>query len=163
MTRENSFSSYEETAIKQKSATLKHPLNEAELFEVDESSDLPIWAQLRNRFTLLIHTGVLKKGEQLPSVRSLAATAHINYNTVTRAYRDLELAGLVNNVRGRGIFVAELPAIDDPTHDVDAIFEDCVNRYRALGMNYEDIAGHLDSILLDMRLRAESASSKKRL
>ena len=68
---------------------------EGDLFVVDESSDLPIWAQLRNRFTFLIRSGSLKEGEQLPSVRSLAAQAHINYNTVARAYRDLELAGLV--------------------------------------------------------------------
>ncbi len=39
------------------------------LFRVDETSDLPIWAQLRNRFAYLIRTGFFKPGEQLPSVR----------------------------------------------------------------------------------------------
>ncbi len=144
--------------------TETRPLTDAELFAVDETSDLPIWAQLRNRFTFLIRTGALKEGEQLPSVRSLAATAHINYNTVARAYRDLELAGLVVSLRGRGMFVRAATAANDTTADVDAIFEDCVKQYRALGMTYEDIAGHLDDILLTLRLAAASdAEARKEL
>lgn len=138
------------------------PSLEGDLFVVDESSDLPIWAQLRNRFTFLIRSGVLKEGEQLPSVRSLAASTHINYNTVARAYRDLELAGLVVSLRGRGMFVQALGAADNPTGDVDAIFEDCVKRYRALGMTYDDIAGHLDDILLSLRLTAEKNADVRR-
>ncbi len=126
-------------------------LSPGDLFAVDESSDLPIWAQLRNRFTFLIRTGALKEGEQLPSVRSLAASAHINYNTVARAYRDRELAGLVVSRRGRGT-----------TADVDAIFEDCIRQYRARGMTYEDIAGHLDDILLSVRLSAEKDADPQR-
>lgn len=139
-------------------------LNPGDLFTVDETSDLPIWAQLRNRFTFLIRTGALKEGEQLPSVRSLAATAHINYNTVARAYRDLELAGLVVSLRGRGMFVRAAARADDTTADVDALFEDCVRQYRALGMTYEDIAGHVDDILLSLRLSAASnAEARKEL
>lgn len=134
----------------------QRPPKDAELFVVDETSDLPIWAQLRNRFTFLIRTGALKEGEQLPSVRSLAATAHINYNTVARAYRDLELAGLVVSLRGRGMFVRNAASADNTTAEVDSIFEDCVKQYRALGMTYEDIAGHLDDILLELRLNAAS-------
>lgn len=75
------------------------------LFRVDETSDLPIWAQLRNRMAYLIRTGHFQAGEQLPSVRSLAADAKINYNTVTKAYRDLELSGLIASIRGRGCFI----------------------------------------------------------
>lgn len=137
-------------------------LGPGDLFAVDETSDLPIWAQLRNRFTFLIRTGALKEGEQLPSVRSLAAAAHINYNTVARAYRDLELAGLVVSLRGRGMFVQAPTAADDTTADVDAIFEDCVRQYRALGMTYEDIAGHLDDILLSLRLAAAQDTDPRR-
>lgn len=139
-----------------------HRPSDAELFMVDETSDLPIWAQLRNRFTFLIRTGALKEGEQLPSVRSLAATAHINYNTVARAYRDLELAGLVISLRGRGMFVQAPSSAGDTTADVDAIFEDCVKQYRALGMTYEDISGHVEDILLSLRLSAASDAAKRK-
>lgn len=144
------------------SPSFKRPLTEAELFVVDDTSDLPIWAQLRNRFTFLIRTGALKEGEQLPSVRSLAATAHINYNTVARAYRDLELAGLVISLRGRGMFVQGATGAEDTTAEVDAIFEDCVKQYRALGMSYEDISTHLDDLLLSLRLSAATNASKRK-
>lgn len=133
-----------------------------DLFVVDETSDLPIWAQLRNRFTFLIRSGALKEGEQLPSVRSLAAQAHINYNTVARAYRDLELAGLAVSLRGRGMFVQAPTTAGDTTADVDAIFEDVVAQYRALGMTYDDIAGHLDDILLNLRLAADKSADTRR-
>ena len=43
------------------------------LFEIDESSGLPVWVQLRNRFVYLIKTGHYQPGDQLPSVRTLAA------------------------------------------------------------------------------------------
>ena len=49
------------------------------LFEIDESSGLPVWVQLRNRFVYLIKTGHYQPGDQLPSVRTLAAEAAINY------------------------------------------------------------------------------------
>lgn len=143
-------------------ATTPSELAPGDLFAVDENSDLPIWAQLRNRFTFLIRTGALKEGEQLPSVRSLAASAHINYNTVARAYRDLELAGLVVSLRGRGMFVQAATGTNDTTADVDAIFEDCIRQYRARGMTYEDIAGHLDDILLSARLSAEKDADPQR-
>ena len=71
------------------------------IFEVDEASDLPIWVQLRNRMAYLIRTGQLKGGEQLPSIRSLSAYAKITYNTVSKAYRDLELEKLIVTVRDR--------------------------------------------------------------
>ena len=45
------------------------------LFEIDESSGLPVWVQLRNRFVYLIKTGYYQPGDQLPSVRTLAAEA----------------------------------------------------------------------------------------
>ena len=75
------------------------------LFEIDESSGLPVWVQLRNRFVYLIKTGHYQPGDQLPSVRTLAAEAAINYNTVSKVYINLEHDGYVESVRGRGVFV----------------------------------------------------------
>lgn len=154
--------SYPHAAASAHDAVASSELGPGDLFAVDESSDLPIWAQLRNRFTFLIRSGALKEGEQLPSVRSLAASAHINYNTVARAYRDLELAGLVVSLRGRGMFVQAPATADNTTADVDAIFEDCIRQYRAHGMTYEDIAGHLDDILLSVRLSADKDANPQR-
>lgn len=119
------------------------------IYEVDESSDLPIWAQLRNRVSYLIRTGHFKPGDQLPSVRSVAASAHINYNTVTKAYRALENDGLIDNVRGRGMFVSQnVPRPDDENTELtDSLLRDCIKRYHASGMSKEDIGQHMAAIL----------------
>lgn len=125
-----------------------------DIFTVDESSDLPIWVQLRNRMAYLIRTGFFAEGEQIPSVRSLAAEARINYNTVTKAYRDLELEKLIVNVRGRGMYVQQGAAGrgERSTTAIDARLEDCVDQYRALGMTFDEITLHIQSTIDGMRV-----------
>lgn len=123
-----------------------------QVFVVDETSDLPIWAQLRNRMSFLIRTGKYAANQQLPSVRSVAAQSQINYNTVTKAYRSLEDEGLIVNVRGRGMFVADhIQAEDGSTEITDSLLRDCIRKYHALGMGYSDIESHLLSIVQEMR------------
>lgn len=115
------------------------------IFTVDETSDLPIWVQLRNRIAHLIRSGEFAPGDQLPSVRSVAASAKINYNTVTKAYRDLELSGMIVSLRGRGMFVQEGAHGEDPEVEaIDALVEDCIKRYRALGLSVEETRERLE-------------------
>ncbi len=133
---------------------------EQPIFRVDDTSDLPIWVQLRNRITYLIRTGHFKPGEQLPSIRSLAAEAKINYNTVTKAYRELELAGLVVMVRGRGMYV-EKNLAEEAEPDLaaaDMLLEDCVRRYRTLGMTFDEIRDRMESFTESLRSEAEDAA-----
>ena len=133
------------------------------LFRVDETSDLPIWAQLRNRMAYLIRTGHFQAGEQLPSVRSLAADAKINYNTVTKAYRDLELSGLIVSVRGRGMFVQRNISPDASEEDaVDALLENCIRQYRSKGMTYRETRDRMLSIIDDMERKSREAEEEKR-
>lgn len=118
------------------------------IFHVDEMSDLPIWAQLRNRIAFLIRTGHFAAGSQLPSVRSLAANASINYNTVTKAYRDLELSGMIVSIRGRGMFVQkDIAPENEDLEAADALFENCLRQYRSCGMSYRNIRDHLIEIV----------------
>ena len=58
------------------------------LFEVNEKSSIPIWLQLKNRFIYLITSGYYKPGDQLPTVRGLAAEVEVNYNTVSKVYHE---------------------------------------------------------------------------
>lgn len=133
------------------------------IFRVDDTSDLPIWAQLRNRFAYLIRTGFFKAGEQLPSVRSLAADARINYNTVTKAYRDLELSGLIVSVRGRGMFVQKNAASEDSEEEaIDALLENCIRQYKAQGMTYREICHRMLSIVDDLEQKAQEAEKERR-
>lgn len=132
------------------------------VFRVDETSDLPIWAQLRNRIAYLIRTGQFKAGEQLPSVRSLAADAKINYNTVTKAYRDLELSGFIVSVRGRGMFVQKNASSQGSDDDaIDALLESCIGQYRAAGMAYREIRERMLSIVDALEGKAREAEKEK--
>ncbi|HET9031038.1 MAG TPA: GntR family transcriptional regulator [Candidatus Aquilonibacter sp.] len=76
------------------------------LLFVDDASALPVYAQLQQQFMSAIGRGELRRGEQLPSVRDVAASLGINPNTVNRAYAELERDGMVATKRGRGTFVA---------------------------------------------------------
>ena len=110
------------------------------LFEIDESSGLPVWVQLRNRFVYLIKTGHYQPGDQLPSVRTLAAEAAINYNTVSKVYVNLESDGYVESIRGRGVFVRDIGSRGDDVLSVaDTEIEGCIRRCLALGMRIDDV------------------------
>lgn len=110
------------------------------LFEIDESSGLPVWVQLRNRFVYLIKTGYYQPGDQLPSVRTLAAEAAINYNTVSKVYVNLESDGYVESVRGRGVFVRDIGGkADDVRSIADTEIEGCIRSCLALGMTIDEV------------------------
>ena len=133
------------------------------IFEVDELSDLPIWVQLRNRIAYLIRTGYFAVGEPLPSVRSMCAAAKINYNTVMKAYHNLEQGGLIVSARGRGMFVSKDAAVeDDGTDATDALAEECLKRYRQTGMSYTEAAKRITAIAVDLQLRSTEARDEKR-
>src|SRR5438067_7430568 len=66
---------------------------------------LPIYRQLRDRVVAMILEGVLKEGDALPSVRSVAADYRVNPLTVLKGYQQLVDEGLVESRRGLGMFV----------------------------------------------------------
>jgi GntR family transcriptional regulator len=130
---------------------------------VDDTSDLPIWVQLRNRIAYLIRTGYFEPGEQLPSVRSLSTAVKINYNTVTKAYKDLEQSNLIVSIRGRGMYVQKniAPGKESAESAIDIIVEDCVRQYRSTGMTYEDARKRMQNITSQMEEKARSAAEEK--
>lgn len=116
-------------------------------FEVDGSSDVPLWVQLKNRMAYLIASGFYAPGEQLPTVRALASDISINYNTVNKAYLALKSEGYIESTRGRGAFVRDLNAeVDEEfSTEVDAIVGECVAACRELGMSLDDIRTCVDA------------------
>lgn len=70
---------------------------------------LPIYAQIVDGVRHMVATGELRPGQQLPTVRSLAAQLHVNANTVARAYDLLDEAGVISTQQGRGCYIAERP------------------------------------------------------
>lgn len=73
---------------------------------IDYKDRRPIYEQVVERFQELIVKGVIRAGEQMPSVRSLAIELAINPNTIQKAYAELERRGFTYTVKGRGSFVS---------------------------------------------------------
>ena len=69
----------------------------------------PIYSQIVDGFRAQISAGILQNGDKLPSVRELATSLAINPNTIQRAYRELEAAGWIATVAGKGCYVCGTP------------------------------------------------------
>ncbi len=78
------------------------------LLEIDHHSGVPIYRQLIEQIRRQIMSGQLGEGEQLMSVRELAAQLRVNPMTISKAYALLEVEGLVERRRGIGLFAARL-------------------------------------------------------
>jgi GntR family transcriptional regulator len=76
-------------------------------FDLDLSSGVPAYRQIIDQVMLGISTGSLSAGTQLPTVRQLAVDLSINPNTVVRAYRELEIRGVLSTQQGIGTFVSQ--------------------------------------------------------
>ena len=76
------------------------------IFTVDPRSGVPIYLQLVEQVKRSVALGVLAPGEQLPTVKQLAADLIVNPNTVARAYRELERDSVIDTSPGRGSFIA---------------------------------------------------------
>ncbi len=74
---------------------------------ITTSDGVPIYQQVVNQIKFLIASGRLMTGDELPPIRALAAQLLINPNTVARAYRELETAGIVEKRRTAGTYVSE--------------------------------------------------------
>ena len=77
--------------------------------QIDFRSGLPIYTQIVNQIQTQVVAGVLKPGDQLPTVRALAEELRVNFNTVARAYRLLDEARIISTQQGRGTYITEIP------------------------------------------------------
>ena len=79
------------------------------MVNLDYRDARPIYAQVIDTYRSQIAAGILQNGDKLPSVRDLASQLAINPNTIQRAYRELEMAGWIATVPGKGCFVCGVP------------------------------------------------------
>jgi GntR family transcriptional regulator len=77
------------------------------LLDLNSGDERPIYGQIADRVKFAVAGGVLRAGDLVPSVRELSKQLVVNPNTVARAYRDLQVEGLLESVRGMGLEVAE--------------------------------------------------------
>ena len=79
------------------------------MVNLDYRDARPIYAQIIDTYRSQIAAGILQNGDKPPSVRDLASQLAINPNTIQRAYRELEMAGWIATVPGKGCFVCGIP------------------------------------------------------
>lgn len=79
--------------------------------DIDRSSGVPFYIQIKNQITSNIKKGILKVGDKLPTERQLASELHISRNTISNAYNLLEQEGVLISYQGRGTFVDETAQI----------------------------------------------------
>jgi GntR family transcriptional regulator len=119
---------------------------------LDLKSGVPFYRQIIELIKFGIANGELGPGEKLPTVRQLAVNLSINPNTVIRAYRELELAGVITTQQGSGTFVGnEKPEIDrlEKQRMLDQILTEMMARASDYGLT-------LDEVLEGLRQRKES-------
>jgi len=75
-------------------------------FQLDSASGVPFYRQVIDQVLAGIATGALRQGDRLPTVRALAVELAVNLNTVARAYKELEIRGVLSTQQGSGTFVA---------------------------------------------------------
>ena len=80
------------------------------IYKINQDLDVPIYQQLVDEIRAAIKNGALTPGQQLPTVQQVTETLGIARGTIKRAYDELERAGLVEKVQGRGTFVRYQPA-----------------------------------------------------
>ena len=83
--------------------------NKKLILQIDFRSGLPIYIQIVNQVQAQVAGGILKPGDQLPTVRALAEDLRVNFNTVARAYRILDEARIISTQQGRGTYITEIP------------------------------------------------------
>jgi GntR family transcriptional regulator len=115
-------------------------------FQLDLHSGVPVYRQIIDQVRGGIASGMLTVGDQLPTVRQLAVDLAINPNTVVRAYRELELGGLLETQQGTGTFISgqKMKRADvERERQLTQIVGDCVSRAGAAGFTVDDLIEEL--------------------
>ena len=117
---------------------------------ISNSSGVPIYAQITDQIRAKILTGELKEGEMLPSIRLLAKELRISVITTKRAYEDLEQAGFIYTLPGKGSFVAaQNPEIhrEEALRQVERHLQDAIEAARLGGIAPEEVRETLNVLL----------------
>jgi GntR family transcriptional regulator len=111
-------------------------------FHLDTRSGVPTYLQLVQQVRHAVQLGILRPGDQLPTVKEVVTSLTINPNTVLKAYGVLEGEGLVEGRRGQGTFVAAgapSPIVDD-SGALRAALRRWLDRARGAGLGEDAIA-----------------------
>ena len=77
--------------------------------QIDPRSGVPVYRQIMDQVRYYVASGALAAGTQLPSIRALAQELTVNPTTIVKAYSELQHAGIIEMIHGKGVFVAQRP------------------------------------------------------
>jgi len=122
---------------------------------LDFRGHIPIYSQLVDRIKHLVASGALKPGDQLPTVRMMAAELGVNFNTIARAYRILDEEGVLSTQRGRGTYVLQpmLPdqALPHRRAALEGMAKSFLERAHHMGFGPDEVSLLLDELLIAWR------------
>lgn len=122
---------------------------------LDPDSGVPIYLQIMDRIQHLVATGILKPGDQLPTIRQLSVDLHVDPNTVVHAYRELDREGIISTQQGRGTFISEHPDGEQLSQmrreRLNVIIGDALLEALSLGYSEQDIRTTVQTRLAEWR------------
>jgi len=117
---------------------------------IDIHSSVAVYVQIENHVQFAIAAGRLKPGDQLPSVRELSERLGVNPNTVAKAYRDLEVMGLLYTRRGMGVFInkgIEAKCREDCRKRIIGRLHEVIAEAKSSGMSRKEVGDIVEASL----------------
>ena len=117
---------------------------------ISNQSGKPIYEQIEDQVKTAILAGQLKANEQLPSIRSLAKDLRISVITTTRAYHELEAAGFITNVQGKGAYVLGQDSAlvrENALRDIEASLNQAIDTAKMAKITPAELHTKLDTLL----------------
>ena len=111
-------------------------------FRLSAHSGVPVYRQLIDQVMGAVALGALRTGDQLPTVRQVAVDLAINPNTVMRAYREMEIRGMLDTQQGAGTFIAEQKTTGSSAErerQLMQLLDEIVSRGGALGFTLDEL------------------------
>ena len=121
-------------------------------FRLDLHSGVPVYRQIIDQVLGGIAAGTLTPGHQLPTVRQVAVDLSINPNTVVRAYRELEIRGVLETQQGTGTFISQQKVKHDEVErqrQLAQLVGEFVSRAGAAGFTIEELQEQLHDRSID--------------
>src|ERR1017187_2681737 len=125
---------------------------EAFAFRLDLHSGVPVYRQIIDQVPAGMAPGYGTKGDQIPTVRQVAVALAINPNTVVRAYRELEIRGVLESQQGTGTFISQQKVKHDEVErqrQLTQLAGEFVSRAGAAGFTIEELQEHLHDLSID--------------
>ena len=123
-------------------------------FHRDMASGVPVYRQIIDQILGGIASGALSPGDQLPTVRQLAVDLAVNPNTVVRAYRELEIRGVLSTQQGVGTFITTLPVKPgeaERQRQLDQLVGSLMARAGSAGFTADDIIDRIKEFVAEQR------------